>query len=98
GTRPRRRGAPGGVAPLLLVGGVREERRHAHAEADLEVAARNEEARFLLRVDDLVDRGQRAAAPLGGPVQRREAGLRLAALEGLRALEPVPALASRVAA
>ena len=66
---PRRAGRR--VPPLLLLGAVGEQRRHAHAEADLEVAARHEVARLLLRVDDLVDRRQPAAAPVLRPVEAR---------------------------
>src|SRR5262249_31488339 len=58
----------GRVAALLLLRPVGEERGHAHAEPDLEVAAWHEVPRFLLRVDHLVDRRQRPPAPLRGRV------------------------------
>src|SRR5262249_52619301 len=86
------------VATLLLLRPVGEEGGHAHAEADLEVPARHQVARLLLRVDHLVDRRQRAPAPFGRPGQRGESGFGLLLLERLGPLEPVPALASGVTA
>src|SRR5262249_59183715 len=86
------------VLTFLLLGGVREQRGHAHAETDLEIAAWYQIARFLLRVDHLVDRRQRASAPLDRPVQGGETRLGPLPLEVLPPLETFPAPAAPIPA
>src|SRR5262249_35587092 len=86
------------VPALLLLGAEGEERGHAHAEADLEVAARHEVARLLLRVDHLIDGRQGAPAPFHRPVQGGESRLRLLGLELLGSLEALVAVAAIIAA
>src|SRR5205814_3761614 len=84
------------IAPLLLLGRVGEERRHAHAEADLEVTARRDVLAFLLVPDHLLDGRAGAPAVLLRPRDAREARLGLATLIVLRFREPVLLAIARV--
>src|SRR5262249_57564378 len=55
-------------------------------------------ARLCRRVDDLIEGGQGAPAPLPRPVQRGESRLRLLGLKLLGPLEALVAVAARIAA
>src|SRR5262245_47161442 len=71
------------IAPLVLFARVGEEGGHAHAQPDFEVAAGDEEVRFLLAPDHLLDGAPAPASVLAWPRDAGEPGVRLAALEVL---------------
>ena len=86
---------PGHVALLLGLGGVGHHGRDAHAQADLEVAAGDEEAGLLLVVDHLHDGRLAPPAVLLGPGERGQPGLGLLALELLGAAQALRASPQR---
>ena len=83
-----------GVAVALRLRAPGAQRRDAHAEADVEQAARHGVLRFLLVVDHLLDGGAAAPAPVLRP---GDAGIAGVGLLGLPVLGPLAELGILVA-